>query len=222
MQVGASGHIGELARRPDERHACGLAGFRADERICSLQIERRLAGNGEELDLQAGGLYELGRRDRHPLDHLVRQHAEYRVLAQGGVDRREGDEAKGLAFAQGEEPRDVVDIGIGQDDGRDRRVSSGRARPQLGRRAELLRQVGRGVEENPALAVTGRGETRLGARYNAQVAVPGEGAVGAAAVPLRKAAASRRSEDDGLRFALSRPRRAPVSPYGRTSSSPET
>ena len=59
--------------------------------------------------------------------------------------------------------------------------------------AELGPQVRRGVQEDPPLAVRAHGHGRLG---TATVVVPGIGAVGAPAVPLRQSAARRRPEDD--------------------------
>ena len=65
--------------------------------------------------------------------------------------------------------------------------------------ADLPPEIRRGVEEDPSLPVGRGGEARLGARFNTRIAVPGEGAGGTAAVPLRIAATGCRPEDDGSR-----------------------
>ena len=62
---------------------------------------------------------------------------------------------------------------------------------------DLCAQVRRGVDQGPAFAVARYGEARLRACANALVARPGEPANLAVAVPLRKAAARRRTEHDG-------------------------
>jgi hypothetical protein len=135
------------------------------------------------------------------------------------VDRGEGHEPEGLALAQAQEPGDVVDVGARDDDGADRGIAQRTAGPKGRIVTDLLRQVGRGVEERPGAVIAGDGDARLGARRDARVAVPGERADGTAAIPLREAAAGRGAEDERLRFGAGR--RAPSLTYRRTSSSPD-
>ncbi len=91
----------------------------------------------------------------------------------------------------------MIDIGIGQDHGPDRGVAQSPAglRLQLGRGCDLLADVGRGVEQHPALPV-GRG-CKAGLRARPDPHHPA--ARGAAeiviAVPLRETAARRRPDD---------------------------
>jgi len=62
---------------------------------------------------------------------------------------------------------------------------------------DLGAQVGRGIEQGPALAVGRYGESGLGTRAHPRITGPGEPADLAIAVPLWKAAARRRTENDG-------------------------
>jgi hypothetical protein len=125
-----------------------------------------------------------------------------------------------LALAQAQEPGDVVDVGAREHDGADRGIAARAAGPKVRVVADLLRQVGGGVEQGPGAVIAGDGDARLGARRDARIAVPGERADGAAAIPLRKAAAGGGAEDERLRFGAGR--RAPSRAYRRTSSSPDT
>lgn len=61
--------------------------------------------------------------------------------------------------------------------------------------ADLLQDIGRGVEEHPTLTIGADGDGRLGACLEAWVANAHTVAVGAVAVPLRKATASGRAQD---------------------------
>jgi hypothetical protein len=114
----------------------------------------------------------------------------------------------------------VVDVGAREHDGADRGISRRAAGPKVRIVADLPRQVGRGVEQDPGAVIAGDGDARLRARRDTRVAVPGERADGTAAIPLRKAAAGGGAEDERLRFGSGR--RAPSRAYRRTSSSPDT
>ena len=63
--------------------------------------------------------------------------------------------------------------------------------------ANLRAQVGRGVEQRPALPSAETARLACVRGVHARVAGPGEAADRAAAIPLRKAAAGRRTEHDG-------------------------
>src|SRR4029077_3379107 len=62
---------------------------------------------------------------------------------------------------------------------------------------ELLREVGRSVDQEPAFTVGAHGKARLRARTHARVTLPCQGACGATTVPLRKTTSRRRAEHDG-------------------------
>ena len=83
------------------------------------------------------------------------------------------------------------------------------------RRLDLRAQIGRGVEQRPALAVGRHGEARLRARTHARVAGPGEPADIAVTIPLRKAAARRRTEHDGGQTHLGGKRKRDQNSAGR-------
>src|SRR3954447_732608 len=70
------------------------------------------------------------------------------------------------------------------------------ARMQDGRRRDLLPNIGRRIDDEPTIAVDGDGQTGLGPRGDSRVAHPNKPANRAAAIPLRNAAAGRRTEDD--------------------------
>jgi hypothetical protein len=94
----------------------------------------------------------------------------------------------------------VVDIGIGEDDAGDRRVtrrSSGGllTRMKFGRGFDLCAQVGRGSEQKPHVAVGADGDLRLGAGFAGENSGAQGAAVGADAIPLRESAAGGRAED---------------------------
>ena len=79
-------------------------------------------------------------------------------------------------------------------------IGLSRSRPRgcsAGVVGDLRAQIGRGVEQRPALAVGGDREARLGARARRADRRPRRAADRAAAVPLRKAATGRRTEHDG-------------------------
>src|SRR5690606_36433546 len=89
-----------------------------------------------------------------------------------------------------------VDFAIGEDDAGDGRMAQmAGAGMQRGGRGDLLAQVGRGVDEEPVLAIgADGGRGHVGGEVGPAVARIG--AIGAAAVPLRNAAACRGTEYD--------------------------
>jgi hypothetical protein len=91
----------------------------------------------------------------------------------------------------------MVNIGIGEHDGADRRRAQWRVRRRLqfGRLRDLLADVGGSVEENPANAIGRGGEARLRPLAYAGISGAGGTAQPEIAVPLGKTAAGRRSDD---------------------------
>ena len=106
-------------------------------------------------------------------------------------------DGKRLALTQAEQAGDMVDIGIGQHHGADRRRTQRRigARLQFRRLGDLLQYVGGGVEENPIASVGRSREARLRAPVHASDPVAGRAAQPVVAIPLRKTAARRSSND---------------------------
>ena len=88
----------------------------------------------------------------------------------------------------------MIEVAVRQHDRGDRRLADG-ARMQGWERVDLLADVGRGVQENPALVIGGDCDAllRTGARWNRSRAdTP---AVRASAIPLREPAAGGGAED---------------------------
>ncbi len=92
----------------------------------------------------------------------------------------------------------MIDVAIGDEDGRDRRLPLRAARMQARRRDDLLAEIRRRVQEQPSLAVAADRQARLAARLDALIAAPGELADRAEAIPLRKAAAGCRTKNDDM------------------------
>ena len=90
----------------------------------------------------------------------------------------------------------LIDLAAGQQECLDGAAARAAAWMQYRRPPNLLRQIGRGIDENPILAVGGDGETGLGTRPNPWIAGPGQLADGAAAVPLWEASTRRRAKHD--------------------------
>jgi hypothetical protein len=97
-----------------------------------------------------------------------------------------------VRLAQYGEAAEMIDVRVGEEDPGDRGPAA-RARLQRGERLDLLRDVGRDVDEPPALAV-GRERDR-GLRAARRLSAARRGAVRAGAIPLRYAAARGRAED---------------------------
>ena len=72
---------------------------------------------------------------------------------------------------------------------------------QARRSDDLLAEIRRRVEKQPTLAVGTYGERGLAARFDAIIPAPGKLADGAEAIPLRKAAARRRTQDENAQGA---------------------
>src|SRR3546814_9350730 len=81
----------------------------------------------------------------------------------------------------------VVDVAVGQHHGMDRTVPHALARMKLAALEDLLAQVGRGVQQHPALAVGGDRYRGLAGRGRQRVAAPRPLRSLVVAVPLREA-----------------------------------
>jgi hypothetical protein len=143
---------------------------------------------------------------------VVAQHLEHRVAGrQVFVDRVGAPQRqRPAALAQHEQAGGVVDLAVHQHHAGDRGVAEGAAGLQRGVRADLLEDVGRGVEQHAVGArVTLHEDRRLSARPGAHRAGTNARAVAAVAVPLRETAAGGRTEDrDAHGMQTKRPPRA--------------
>ena len=93
-------------------------------------------------------------------------------------------------------PRDRVDLAIGEDHARDRTVPKFSGLwVKLRRCGQLLAQVGRGIDQEPVLAVGADRDRSLRARKLRMFATC-HPADRTSAIPLRNAAACRRAQDD--------------------------
>ena len=77
--------------------------------------------------------------------------SKMRLRADHVQGRARAPDRERLPLAQREQPRRVIDVGIGQENGGDRRVASLAARLHGGGREDLLAEIDRGVEQEPAL-----------------------------------------------------------------------
>ena len=84
---------------------------------------------------------------------------------------------------------------VHQKDGANGGVAQGAVRLQRRETSNLLQDVGRRIEQHPVLPVGACGDGRLGASRELGVAAANPAAIGAVAVPLRKATASGRAQD---------------------------
>lgn len=128
---------------------------------------------------------------------VVRQHAcqrerraEILQHRRGGVDRQ-----RLPVLAQHQEAGDVIDLRIHQHHPGNACVARLTRRLQRRRVAQLVEDVGGGVDQHPVLCVVAQGDRRLRARRGAQCAVAYAIAIAAIAVPLGKATACSRSKD---------------------------
>src|SRR5882672_3012849 len=121
-----------------------------------LEIERHLAGHGEQLSLHAAGECKPAlETDRLAVHALGVEYGEQCVLENGCEHAFGSDKREILAFAKREKTRNLIDFGAGENHGSDGAVAHAGTRLQLRRRANLRGQVGRAVDENPVGTVTG-------------------------------------------------------------------
>ena len=133
---------------------------------------------------------ELEIRPRHLIGRARERAKDGVALHEARAHARRRQQVQRLRLAERQEADDVVEIPVGERDGRDRGVA-GRARPEPVEALDVAQDVRRGVDEQlrAALDTDGAdGDRVLRARRDARVPRPGERAVVAAAVPLGKAA----------------------------------
>ena len=124
------------------------------------------------------------------------QHAEHRViLAENTADRGGGIDAQRLEFAQQKQSDDVIEIGIGERDAGNGRMAHALARMQFRHGLDLSSQVRRGTQQEPRVSVLRDRNLRLRARLAVECARSHGAAIMAGAVPLRKRATGRGTEN---------------------------
>ena len=129
---------------------------------------RRTAGSVSPADLDWLVERRAMARDVARIEHVEDRVARERVENRAGRVKLER-----LALAQRQQAGDVVDVAIGQHDRRDRAMPRRRFRMQRRRRQDLLAQVGRGVEQDPALPVGADRERALRAPARRRICSPG-------------------------------------------------
>src|SRR5450631_2420582 len=196
IDLGAARHVekalGAIANlKPDRR-----LGFAADRDVPVFEIERNFTRNRERFhpDTEAGidGRFEV---NRVPLDEIAVQNPKNpnACLCQGCPASKK---LEALLFTQGQKPGEMIDIGVGNKNRLDRRLPLRATRVQARRSDDLLAEIWRGIQKQPAGAVSTDGERGLAARLDAFIPAPGQLANRAEAIPLRKAAARRRTQDE--------------------------
>ena len=204
------GHLGAVGEIDDPPPAAALdfkpqrvAGrARHLGRRVALEVEGQLAGCRErpQLDAQrpARGVAQqrpLSHRQRPARDECPAHDLEDRVGVEDGQHAWMAVKGEGGAFAQVQEARHGVDVAVGQH----HRGDGGRAQSGGGlerrRGLDLLTEVGRGVDDHPALTVRREGDRGLRRGQSRLVARPRPPAGRAGSVPLREAAAGRGAED---------------------------
>ena len=163
-KVGVDG--GAARNVVEGRASGGVADFQADAvalaraegGASTLEVQRHLARHRIWLDDQpACHLDGLAERQGDARYGLGAQHVEDAVGRQCVEHALRGVKGEDHALAQAQEAGHVIDIAVGQHHGGDRARAQAAigARRQLRRGGELLAQVGRGVEQHPALPVPG-------------------------------------------------------------------
>jgi hypothetical protein len=120
------------------------------------------------------------------------------------------DEERLFLLTHENQTKGMIEIGICKKDAGDRTIARrSRTGLQFRRALDLPRQIGRGVDQKPAIIVAGDGNARL--RLRRYFSGARGAAVCAGTIPLRKAAARRASENpDANRSILARSNRAGV------------
>ncbi len=181
--VGA-GQVAAVAALHEQRH---LARHRKRGHLQAEQRQRRV--QGEDMALHVGRV----------------QRVEDRVLCQQVEHAAAGVQIEALAFAHRQQAGDMVDLAAGQQHGLDRGMAQVALRPQRRGRQQLLAEIGRGVDQQPALVVGADRNAGLGATLGTRKLLPCPQARRRMAVPLRVPPAGRRSQYDEVH---------PVSVYG--------
>ena len=135
-----------------------------------LEIERHFPGDGEAFDpharllaVRVANFQLIPQGQSAPGHDRVIEDIENGVRVKHRQDLHRCIDGEGLSLAQAQKAGDMVDIGIGEHHGPDGRRAQRRVRAglQFGRPADLLANVGRGVEHDPAVPVGGGGKARL-------------------------------------------------------------
>ena len=158
VDLGAARHVkkalGAIANLKPHRRL----GFGADLDLGPFEIKRNFSWHRERLnpEAEAGirGSVEFGHAR---IDEIRVQNAKNSTarLRQGCTASKERET---LLLAQGQKPGEVIDIGIGDKNGPDGRLPLRTTWVQAGRSDDLLAEIGRGGEKQPALAVGANGE----------------------------------------------------------------
>ena len=195
--AGAAGRIDEPSSAGLDRDADRPLADGVGLDLALFEPKRNLSRDGEELEGEARQRLErLVEADGAARNDVVAHDVENPVRADRVERGARAPDRERLALAQGEQSRRVVDVGVGEQRGGDRRTPALAFRLHRGRRQDLLAQVDRGVEQQPALAVGADREARLRARLHAPIAVPGKAADAAVTIPLRHAATPSRAENE--------------------------
>src|SRR5690606_7311324 len=116
---------------------------------------------------------------------------ERKAAAQVLVNVGRAPDIERATLAQRQQPRDVIDLAVDQQHGGDATVPGDSPGVQVGIRGELGADVGRGIAEQPALAIAADGDRGLGTRPRRQLAAAYAETESTIAVPLREATARR-------------------------------
>ena len=163
-------------------------------------MDRKLARHGHGLDEEAalsaidtgqGRLSSgLERAPGHLLAKPLEGPIENIALGEAAMHTIGGVDDERVGFAEGEQTQGVVEVAVGEDDGVDGRVP-GLARVKTGEALDLVTDLRRGIQQEPALAVGADGHAFLGAGGGHDETRADAPAVRAATVPLGKATARR-------------------------------
>ena len=188
--TGAAGRIDEALTRRFHRDADGALADVVGRDISLFEPQRNLAGNREEFELHPRQRLEwFAETDCAARRNVAIDHVEHAISADRIERRLRAEQDERLALAQRQQARRGIDLGVGQNDGADRRMTPRALRVQRGGGQDLLTQIDRCVEQDPVCSVHSERDAHLRSRLDLVVAAPGEAANTAAAVPLRDAAA---------------------------------
>ena len=113
-----------------------------------LEPQRNLAGDGEQFDLEAWKGFEgLAEPDRAARCDGAIDGIEHPIGPNRLKGRLRAENLERLALTQRQEAGRRIDLGVGQDDGGDRRMAAVPLRLERRRRQDLLTQIDRGVEQ---------------------------------------------------------------------------
>src|SRR5450432_681900 len=207
--VRRTGNAGKIGQPPAGTR---VANQKADvvlrrARANPLQVQRRLSRRRDRGQVQARLAerqlaIEGQRRPGHLAGEPLQRAIENVAGRETGAHRLGRVNGQRMRFAQREQPQAMVEIAVRQHQAGDRGMAR---RPRRQRRAGLnLRpDLRRDVDQEPGRAVGADRDRFLGARLHTGRSAPDGLAVGATAIPLRKAAAGRGTEDADFHVARS-------------------